>query len=131
MIKIIINETQCKQGAAGYYGAHVDLYPFGTDVDMTKLKLFFSPFPGETNLIDGTSAASFERTAEEIAGTFMVKDVPIGKYTVKIVYTGKKLLLNNRYADDIDEETKTVVFGKYGYLGETEYNIAFYVTESD
>lgn len=120
-----------RPGGSGYYGAHVDLYPFGTDVDMTKVKLLFTPFPGETSLIDGTTAASFERPVEEVAGTFMAKDVPIGKYTVKIVYTGKKLLLNNRYTDDIDEESKTVVFGKYGYLGETEYNIAFYITEPD
>jgi hypothetical protein len=118
-----------RPGGAGYYGAHVDLYQFGADVDMTKVKLSFTPFPGETSLIDGTSAASFERTVEDVAGTFMVKDVPIGKYTIKAVYAGKKLLLNNRHADDNNEESKTVVFGKNGYLGETEYNIEFYVTE--
>jgi hypothetical protein len=118
-----------RPGRAGYYGAHVDLYPFGADLDMTKLKLSFTPYPGENSLIDGTTAASFERPVEEVAGTFMVKDVPIGKYTIKAVYAGKKLLLNNRHTDDTDEENKTVVFGKYGYLGETEYNIEFYVTE--
>lgn len=118
-----------RRGNTGYYGAHVDLYPFGADVDMAKVKLSFTPFPGETTLIDGTPAASFERPVEEVAGTFMVKDVPIGKYTIKAVYAGKKLLLNNRHMDDSNEETKTVVFGKYGYLGETEYNIEFYVTE--
>lgn len=112
-----------------YYGAHIDLYPFGADVDMTKVKLLFTPFPGETTLIDGTTATSFESPVEEVAGTFMVKDVPIGKYTIKAVYAGKKLLLNNRHIDDNNEENKTVVFGKYGYLGETEYNIEFYITE--
>ena len=96
---------------------------------MTKVKLSFTPFPGESNLIDGTTAASFERPVEEVAGTFMVKDVPIGKYTINAVYAGKKLLLNNRHIDDNNEESKTVVFRKYGYLAETEYNIEFYVTE--
>ena len=118
-----------RSGSSSYYGAHVDLYPFGADVDMTKVKLSFTPFPGETGLIDGTIATSFDRPIEEVAGTFMVKDVPIGKYTVKAVYPGKKLLLNNRHTDDNNEESKTVVFDKYGYLGETEYNIEFYVTE--
>ncbi|SEO39200.1 hypothetical protein SAMN05660816_02799 [Niastella yeongjuensis] len=118
-----------RPGGTGYYGAHVDLYQFGADVDMTKVRLSFTPFPGETSLMDGTAAASFERPVEDVAGTFMVKDVPIGKYTVKAVYAGKKLLLNNRHADDNNEESKTIVFGKYGYLGETEYNIEFYVTE--
>lgn len=118
-----------RPGGTGYYGAHVDLYPFGTDVDMAKVKLIFTPFPGETGLIDGTAAASFERPVTDVAGTFMVKDVPVGKYTVKAVSAGKKLLLNNRHTDDNNEESKTVVFGKYGYLGETEYNIEFYVTE--
>jgi len=118
-----------RPGGTGYYGAHVDLYPFGTDVDMTKIKLSFIPFPGETTLIDGTTASSFERPVENIAGTFMVKDIPIGKYTIKAVYAGKKLLLNNRHSDDSNEDTKTVIFGKNGYLGETEYNSEFYVTE--
>ena len=113
----------------GYYGAHVDLYPFGTGVDITKVKLSFIPFPGETNIVDGTIAASFERPVEDIAGTFMVKDVPIGKYIIKAVYADKKLLLNNRHSYDNNEESKTVIFGKYGYLSETEYNIEFYITE--
>lgn len=107
-----------RPGGTGYYGAHVDLYQFGADVDMTKVKLSFTPYPGESSLIDGTTAVSFERTVEDVAGTFMVKDVPIGKYTIKAVYAGKKLLLNNRHADDNNEESKTVVFGKNGYLGE-------------
>jgi len=114
---------------SGYYGAHVDLYPFGTEVDLTKVKLLFTPFPGEPNLIDGSVAASFERPVKDIAGTFRVKDVPIGEYMVKAIYNGKKLLLNNRHMDDDNGENKTVVFGKNGYLGETEYNIEFYVTE--
>lgn len=118
-----------RPGQSGYYGAHVDLYQFGTDVDMTKIKLVFTPYPGETNLIDGTPATSFERSVEDVAGTFMVKDVPIGKYTIKAVFAGKQLLLNNRHEDDSNEQSKTVVFGKNGYLGETEYNIEFYVTE--
>lgn len=118
-----------RPGGTGYYGAHVDLYQFGADVDMTKIKLTFTPYAGETSLIDGTPAASFERTVEDVAGTFMVKDVPIGKYIIKAVYAGKKLLLNNRHADDNNEESKTIVFGKNGYLGETEYNIEFYITE--
>ncbi|HEY8894368.1 MAG TPA: hypothetical protein VIM79_06120 [Niastella sp.] len=118
-----------RPGGTGYYGAHVDLYQFGADVDMTKVKLSFTPFPGEAGLIDGTTATAFERTVEDVAGTFMVKDVPIGKYIIKAVYEGKKLLLNNRHEDDRNEESKTVVFGKNGYLGETEYNIEFFVTE--
>lgn len=118
-----------RPGGTGYYGAHVDLYSFGADVEMTKIKLLFTPYPGEANLIDGTAATAFERPAEDVAGTFMVKDIPIGKYTVKALYNGKTLLLNNRHLEDNNEETKTVIFGKNGYLGETEYNIEFYVTE--
>ncbi|MBO9592532.1 MAG: carboxypeptidase regulatory-like domain-containing protein [Niabella sp.] len=118
-----------RPGGMGYYGAHVDLYAFGTDVDLTKVTLSFTPFPGEPRLIDGTTSTPFERPVEDVAGTFMVKDVPVGKYIVKAIYAGKKLFLNNRHADDTNEENKTVVFGKYGYLGETEYNTAFYITE--
>ncbi|MDH7460594.1 hypothetical protein QEG73_04870 [Chitinophagaceae bacterium 26-R-25] len=118
-----------RPGGTGYYGAHVDLYMFGADVDMTKIKLLFTPYPGETNLIDGTVATVFERPVEDVAGTFMAKDIPIGKYTVKAVYNGKTLLLNNRHLDDNNQEAKMVIFGKNSYLGETEYNIEFYVTE--
>ncbi|MBV4360483.1 carboxypeptidase-like regulatory domain-containing protein [Pinibacter aurantiacus] len=118
-----------RPGGTGYYGAHVDLYMFGADVDMTKIKLLFTPYPGETNLIDGTVATAFEKPVEDVAGTFMAKDIPIGKYTVKALYNGKTLLLNNRHLDDNNQEAKMVIFGKNGYLGETEYNIEFYVTE--
>jgi hypothetical protein len=57
-----------------------------------------------------------------------LKVISVGKYTVKAIYNGKALLLN-RHVDDNNEETKTVIFGKNGYLGETEYNIEFYVTQ--
>ncbi|HVU57169.1 MAG TPA: carboxypeptidase-like regulatory domain-containing protein [Puia sp.] len=112
----------------GFYGAHVDLYQFGTDVDPSQVKLVFTPI--ENTLIDGTPAIAFERQVHDVAGTFMVTDVPIGKYTVKAVYPGKTLLLDNRH-DDNDEPAvnQTVLFGKYGYLGETEYNIEFWLSE--
>lgn len=118
-----------RPGHTGYYGAHVDLYQFATDIDMAKLKIVFSPYPGEPQLIDGTTAVAFESPITEVAGTYMVRDVPVGKYTIKASYPGKKILLNNRHEDDANEESKTVVFGKYGFLGETEYNIEFYITE--
>ncbi len=81
-----------------YYGAHVDVYPFGTDVPLEGVKLVFTPT--ENTLIDGSPAATIERTVEDVAGTFMAKDIPIGKYTVKAVYPGKTLLLDNRHNDN-------------------------------
>ncbi|RFM27015.1 hypothetical protein [Deminuibacter soli] len=118
-----------RPGSTSYYGAHVDLYMLGTDVNMTKIKLLFTPYPGESTLIDGTVATAFEKPVEDVAGTFMVKDIPIGKYSVKAQYNGKMLLLNNRHLDDNNEPVKTVIFGKNGFLGETEYNIEFFVVE--
>jgi hypothetical protein len=60
----------------------------------------------------------------------MVKDIPIGKYSVKAIYPGKTLLLENRHMDNDDAAIdKQVVFGKNGNLGETEYNIEFWVSE--
>jgi hypothetical protein len=105
----------------------VDLYQFGTDVDPSQVKLEFTPL--ENTLIDGTPAVAFERPVHDVAGTFMVTDVPIGKYTVKAVFPGKTLLLDNRHDDEEPAVSKTVVFGKNGYLGETEYNIEFWLSE--
>lgn len=111
-----------------YYGAHIDLYQFGTDVPMNKVKLILTPT--ENTLIDGSPATSIERAVEDVAGTFMVKDIPIGKYTLKAVYPGKTLLLDNRDDDgDAPATEQPVVFGKYGYLGDTEYNIEFWLSE--
>jgi hypothetical protein len=118
-----------RSGTDSYYGAHVDLYQFGTDVPMDQVKLVFTPYPGEDKLIDGSAAAAIERNVEDVAGTFMVKDIPIGKYLVKAVHPGKTLLLQNRHDEEAPEVQKTVVFGKYGYLGETEYNIEFWLSE--
>ncbi|HEX5150238.1 MAG TPA: carboxypeptidase-like regulatory domain-containing protein [Parafilimonas sp.] len=110
-----------------YYGAHVDLYPFGTDVQMDKIKIIFTPV--DSILIDGSPAISFERYVEDVAGTFMVKDVPIGRYSIKAAYPGKKLYLENRHDNKKPAIKKTVVFDKYGFLGDTEYNIEFWVSE--
>ena len=111
-----------------YYGAHVDLYQWAIDVNMTGVRLVFTPLPGET-LVDGSPAKIIERAVEDVAGTFMVRDLPIGKYTVKAIYPVKTLLLDNRKDNGDPEQQKTVVFGKNGYLGETEYNIEFWLTE--
>lgn len=117
-----------RPGGNGYYGAHVDLYQWGTELDLSQVKIQFAPYPGES-LIDGSMGTSFERQVENIAGTFMVKDIPVGKYIIQAIYQGKKLLLDNRHEEDSREESKVVVFGRYGNLGETEYNIEFYITE--
>jgi hypothetical protein len=116
-----------KPGTNTYYGAHVDLYPFGTDAQMNKVKVVFTPI--DSTLIDGSPAVSFERYVEDVAGTFMVKDIPIGRYSIKAAYPGKKLYLENRHDNKGPAIKKTVVFGKYGFLGDTEYNIEFWVSE--
>jgi hypothetical protein len=118
-----------RSGSDAYYGAHVDLYQFDVDVPMNEVKLVFTPYPGETTLIDGSPALAIERNIEDVAGTFMVKDIPIGKYSVKAVYPGKTLLLDYRHNSGTPEITKTIVFGKHGFLAATEYNIEFWISE--
>ena len=110
-----------------YYGAHIDLYAFGTSVEMDKIKLVLTPV--DNTLIDGSPATTIECSVEDVAGTFMAKDIPIGKYNVKAVYAGKNLLLDNRDDNGEPAVTKEVLFGKNGYLAETEYNIEFWVSE--
>lgn len=118
-----------RPGTGAYYGAHVDLYQFGIGVPLDEIKLIFTPSPGETTLIDGSPSLPFERRIEDVAGTLMVKDIPIGKYSVKAQYPGKTLLLDYRHDSGHPEISKTVVFGKYGYLAATEYNIGFWISE--
>jgi hypothetical protein len=116
-----------KPGTDSYYGAHVDLYQWGTDANMTKVKVVFTPIAD--TLIDGSPAISFERLVEDVAGTFMAKDVPIGKYMIKAKYPGKILYLDNRHNSGNPKVSKQVIFGKYGFLAETEYNIEFWLSE--
>ncbi|HVF97118.1 MAG TPA: hypothetical protein VM871_07350 [Flavisolibacter sp.] len=111
----------------GFYGAHIDLYAWGTGAQMDQIKLVLTPL--EPALIDGSAATPLERTVEDVAGTFMAKDIPIGKYTVQAVYAGKTLLLKNKRAGGTPAATQEVVFGKNGYLAATEYNIEFWVSE--
>ena len=111
-----------------FYGAHLDLYNlFGTDVPLDKIKIMFTPI--EPTLIDGSPAKAFEGTVEKMVGTYMVKDIPIGKYSVKAIYPDKTLLLKRKRVADIEEINKTVVFVKDSFLADTEYNIEFYVSE--
>ena len=116
-----------RPGNTGFYGAHLDLYAFGTDIQLDKIKLVFTPL--EPLLIDGSPAIPFEKMVEDVAGTYMARDIPIGKYSVAAAYPGKALLLDNRHLDDPLATNKTVVFGKYGPLANTEYNIEFWVSE--
>ena len=116
-----------KPGTNTYYGAHVYLYQFGTDATMTNVKVVFTPMLD--TLIDGSQAVSFERQVEDVAGTFMAKDVPIGKYMIKAKYPGKTLYLDNRHNSGNPKVRKQVIFGKYGFLAETEYNIEFWLSE--
>jgi hypothetical protein len=48
---------------------------------------------------------------------------------VKAVYPGRSLFLENRYNEMGPAAEQIVVFGKNGYLVETEYNIKFWLTE--
>jgi hypothetical protein len=118
-----------KEDGTGYYGAHVDVYQWGTDVPMDEIKLLFTRFDASSRLVDGSPIQAIERQVEDVAGTFMVKDVPVGHYSVKAVYPGKTLLLKNRHNEEQAEQSKEVVFGKHGYRGETEYNIEFWLSE--
>jgi hypothetical protein len=113
--------------SGGSYGAHIDLYAWGTDVPLDKIKLVLTPI--DPVLVDGSPATVLERSVEEVAGTFMAKDIPIGRYTVKAVYGGKTLLLKNRHTDGTAAPTQEVVFGKAGHLAETEYNMECWVSE--
>ena len=116
-----------RPGGNTYYGAHIDLYAFGTSAEMNEIKLILTPI--DNTLIDGSPATTIERNVEDVAGTFMAKDIPIGKYNVSAVYAGKNLLLDNRDDNGEPAVTKEVVFGKNGELSETEYNIEFWVSE--
>ena len=118
-----------KPDGSGYYGAHVDFYQFGSDVPMDQVKVVFTPADAAATLIDGSPVPTFERSIEDVAGTFMVKDIPIGSYNIKAVYPGKTLLLKNRHMDQSPAALQPVVFGKNGYLGETEYNVEFWLSE--
>ncbi|HUP14096.1 MAG TPA: carboxypeptidase-like regulatory domain-containing protein, partial [Niastella sp.] len=86
-----------KPDASGYYGAHADVYQWGTDVPMTEVKLIFTPNDASDTLIDGSAVPVIERKLEDVGGTFMIKDIPIGRYSVKAVYPGRALLLKNRH----------------------------------
>lgn len=111
----------------GVYGAHLDLYQLGTDANMTDVKIQLTPV--EPTLIDGSTATVLEKRVEDHAGTFMIRDVPIGKYKVKAMLPGKTLLLRNRHSDAEAAIEKMAIFGKSGYLAETEYNIEFWLEE--
>lgn len=119
--------TGKRSGSEKFYGAHIDLYTFGTTISLQDVNLILTPL--EPTLIDGSPAQTLEKTVADISGTFMATDIPVGRYSVKAVYQNKTLSIDNRHDDGQPALSKEVVFGKSGYLGETEYNIEFWVTE--
>lgn len=111
----------------GFYGAHVDLYASGLTVNLEEITIKLTPL--DPQLADGSTAQVIERRPEDIAGTFMIKDVPLGKYKAEAFFPGRTILLRNRHNADPAATSQTVVFGKNGFLAETDYNIEFWVSE--
>ena len=111
----------------GFYGAHVDLYASGLSVSLEDISIRLTPI--DPQLADGSIAQIIERRPEDIAGTFMIKDVPLGKYKAEVIFPGRTILLRNRHNADPAAVSQIVIFGKNGFLAETDYNIEFWVSE--
>lgn len=102
------------ENISGQYGATINIHQKHYLVPLNEVKLILSPL--EEFLIDGSDAKAMEKTIENVGGSYVATDVPIGRYTVQALRDGKHLKLatgKTSRAKDTVEITFTGTTGGY------------------
>ena len=121
--------SQCTStdfGHAGYYGGSVEM-DAGWDLpDLSGVTLTLTPVGP---LIDGSAGAVITRTVGETVGSYAVRDVPIGRYTVRATRNDEPLVFRMRssstYVSNVTADFEPA------YNGATSYGIYFMVATTN
>ena len=113
-------------GHAGYYGGSVEM-DAGWDLpDLSGVTLTLTPVGP---LIDGSAGAAITRTVSETVGSYAIRDVPIGRYTVRATRDGEPLVFRMRnsstYVSNVTADFEPA------YNGATSYGIYFMVATTN
>ena len=113
-------------GHAGYYGGSVEMDAGWDLADLVGVTLTLTPVGP---LIDGSAGAVITRTVNGDVSSFAIRDVPIGRYTVRATRNGVPLVFrmknSSRYVADVTTDFEPA------YNGATSYGIYFMVATTD
>jgi Carboxypeptidase regulatory-like domain len=119
---VMTGEVPKDFGHDGYYGGSVEV-DAGWDIyDLDGVTLTLTPVGP---LLDGSTGAEITRTVVGTRGSFVMRDVPMGRYTIRATLRGVPLKLLMRFTPDY-VSTATVDF-EPAYSGATVYGIYFAV----
>jgi hypothetical protein len=109
-------------GHSGFYGGSVEV-DAGWDLsDLTDVVLTLTPVGA---LLDGSAGQTITATVAAGRSSLAVRDVPIGRYTVRATRAGAPLVFRMRYASNYVTELTTDF--EPSYVGATSYGIYFSV----
>lgn len=109
-------------GHDGFYGGSVEM-DAGLDLsDLAGVTLTLTPVG---TLIDGSVGGAITRRVDAAIGTFALRDVPMGRYTVRATRNGAPLVIRMRHTTDWVPEVTTDF--EPAYVGATSYGIYFQV----
>ena len=113
-------------GHDGYYGGSVEMDAGWDLADLAGVTLTLTPVG---TLLDGSAGQSITRVIAETVGSFALRDVPIGRYTVRVTRNGVPLLIQMRHTTTY----APVVTADFepAYVGATAYGLYFRVATAE
>ncbi|MFP5353978.1 MAG: hypothetical protein ACLGIK_02325 [Gemmatimonadota bacterium] len=113
-------------GHDGYYGGSVEMDAGWDMSDLAGVTLTLTPVG---TLIDGSIGQTITRTIAGTVGSFAVRDVPLGRYTVRATRNGTPLLIQMRHTTTYAQSVTTDF--EPAYQGATAYGIYFRVATAE
>ncbi len=123
---VMTGEVPHDFGHDGFYGGSVEV-DAGWDLpDLAGVTVTLTPVG---TLLDGSVGQSITRSVEGSASSFAIRDVPIGRYAIRVLRGGVPLVLRMRntssYVGDVVADFEPA------YTGATAYGIYFMVATTD
>mgnify|MGYP000063305587 CR=1 FL=1 len=113
-------------GHDGFFGGSVEVET-GWDIpDLSGVTVTLTPVGA---LLDGSAGTTITRAAQGNGGSLAIRDVPMGRYTIRASRNGAPLVLHMRNTSSYVSEV-TADF-EPAYNGATAYGIYFMVATTD
>lgn len=123
---VMTGEVAPDFGRDGFYGGSVEIETGWDLPDLAGVSVTLTPVGA---LLDGSTGTTISRSVDGSAGTLAIRDVPIGRYAIRVVRNGTPLVIRMRgasnYVSDITADFEPA------YTGATAYGLYFMVATTN
>lgn len=105
-------------GRDGFYGGSVEIETGWDLPDLAGVSVTLTPVGA---LLDGSTGATITRSAEGTTGTLVIRDVPMGRYALRVMRNGVPLVVRMRNSSSYVADV--VADFEPAYTGATSYGI--------